>query len=143
MEASPTDPTTVVADPRHVSWAHLMYALHAVSIVSGVLTTVAILTAFLFGWTSLIAVVLNYLKRGSVRGTWVATHFDWQLRTFWWALAWAVMATLAFGPFALILIGIPPLLASYFAISVWAGYRVARGWMALRDGRPMPTGKAA
>jgi uncharacterized membrane protein len=86
---------------------------------------------------------MNYVKRGSVRGTWLATHFNWQLRTFWWALAWAVMATLAFGPFALILIGIPPLLASYFAIGVWAGYRVARGWLALRDGRPMPVGKAA
>jgi uncharacterized membrane protein len=142
MEVSPDEPTTVVADPRHVSWTHLMYALHAVAIVTGVLSTVAILTAFLFGWPSIIAVILNYVKRSSVRGTWVATHFDWQLRTFWWALAWTVMATLAFGPFALILIGIPPLLASYFAIGVWAAYRVVRGWLALRDGRPMPARKA-
>lgn len=142
MDASPTEPTTVVADPRHVSYVHLMYGLHAVSIVSGVLSTAAILTAFLFGWPSIVAVIMNYLKRGSLRGTWLATHFDWQLRTFWWALAWTVMATLAFGPFALILIGIPPLLASYFAIGVWAAYRVVRGWLALRDGRPMPTRKA-
>lgn len=138
MDSSPHAVTTVAADPRDVSYAHLMYALHAASVVFGVLSTVAILTAFLFGWPSILAVILNYLRRSRVRGTWLGTHFDWQLRTFWWALAWAVIATLAFGPFAIILIGIPPLLASYFVIGIWTAYRVLRGWLALRDGRAMP-----
>jgi uncharacterized membrane protein len=115
-----------------------MYALHAASIVTGLISTVAILTAFLFGWPSLIAVIINYLKRGSVRGTWLDSHFSWQLRTFWWALGLAVLASAVFIPLAIILIGIPLLLLSYLLIGLWATYRVARGWLALRDRRPMP-----
>ena len=47
-------------------------------------------------------------------------------------------SSLLFGPFALILIGIPFLLLSYFLIGVWAAYRIGRGWLALKDGRPIP-----
>jgi uncharacterized membrane protein len=138
-----SDPfTTREPDPSLVTITHFTYALHALGLAIGAFGTATVVGAFLFGWPSIIAVIINYVTRGSVRGTWLATHFDWQLRTFWWALAWTVMATLAFGPFALILIGIPPLLASYFAIGVWAAYRVVRGWLALRDGRPMPARKA-
>jgi uncharacterized membrane protein len=131
-------PVNTAADPRDISTTHLMYALHAASIVIGLVSTVAILTAFLFGWPSIIAVIINYLKRGSVRGTWLESHFSWQLRTFWWALALAVLASMVFIPLALVLIGIPLLLLSYLLIGLWATYRVARGWMALRDRRAMP-----
>lgn len=134
---NPTD-TTIVADSRHVAYTHLMYALHAAGIVIGVLSTALIVTAFVFGLPSIIAVVMNYLRRGQVRGTWLETHFSWQLRTFWWALAWLVGSSLLFGPFALILIGIPFLLLSYFLIGVWAAYRIGRGWLALKDARPIP-----
>jgi uncharacterized membrane protein len=134
---NPTD-TTVVVDTRNVSYTHLMYALHAVGIVIGVLSTAWIVTAFLFGLPSIIAVVMNYLRRSEVRGTWLESHFSWQLRTFWWALAWLVGSSLLFGPFTLILIGIPFLLLSYFLIGVWTAYRIGRGWLALRDGRPVP-----
>jgi uncharacterized membrane protein len=136
--ASPTQTTTVLADPRHVSYTHLMYALHAASIVIGVLSTAFIVTSFVFGLPSIIAVIMNYLRRNDVRGTWLESHFGWQLRTFWWALGWMIAATLVFGPFALILIGIPFLLFSYFLIGVWTAYRVVRGWLALRDARSMP-----
>lgn len=136
--ASPTQTTTMLADPRHVSYTHLMYALHAASIVIGVLSTAFIVTSFVFGLPSIIAVIMNYLRRNDVRGTWLESHFGWQLRTFWWALGWMIAATLVFGPFALILIGIPFLLFSYFLIGVWTAYRVVRGWLALRDARSMP-----
>jgi uncharacterized membrane protein len=135
---TPTETTTVLADPRHVSYTHLMYALHAASIVIGVMSTAFIVTSFVFGLPSIIAVIMNYLRRQDVRGTWLESHFGWQLRTFWWALGWLVAATLVFGPFALILIGIPFLLLSYFLIGVWTAYRVIRGWLALRDTRSMP-----
>jgi uncharacterized membrane protein len=135
---NPSTETTVVADPRHVSYTHLMYALHAVAVVVGILTAASIVGYFLFSLPSIIAVIMNYVRRDAVRGTWLASHFSWQLRTFWWTLAWTVGASLLFGPFALILIGIPFLVASYFAIGVWTAYRVARGWIALKDNRPMP-----
>lgn len=137
MSESPTA-TTVAVDPRHVSYTHLMYALHAASIVVGVLSTTFIVTAFVFGLPSIIAVVMNYVRRSEVRGTWLESHFRWQVRSFWIALAALVGATLVFGPFALILIGIPFLLLSYFLIGIWVAYRVARGWLALKDGRSMP-----
>jgi uncharacterized membrane protein len=134
----PSEATTAVADPRHVSYTHLMYALHAASIVIGVMSTAFIVTSFVFGLPSIIAVIMNYLRRNDVRGTWLESHFGWQLRTFWWALGWLIAATMVFGPFALILIGIPFLLLSYFLIGVWTAYRVLRGWLALRDTRSMP-----
>lgn len=137
MEISPTD-TTVAVDPRLVSYTHLMYGLHAASILIGIASTALIVTAFLFGLPSIIAVIMNYVRRAIVRGTWLESHFRWQLRTFWIAVAAFLAATLLFGPFAIILIGIPPLLLSYFLIGIWVTYRTARGWLALKDGRIMP-----
>jgi uncharacterized membrane protein len=45
-----------------------------------------VLGSFLFGWPSIIAVIINYVKRSEARGTWLESHFDWQIRTFWFAL---------------------------------------------------------
>jgi uncharacterized membrane protein len=134
--------TTVAADPRHVTYVHVMYALHAASIVIGVLSTSFILAAFLFGWPSIIAIIMNYIRHGDVRDTWLSSHFRWQKRTFWIAAGSAVGASILFGPLVLILIGIVPLLLSYFLIGIWAAYRVVRGWLALNEGRPMPNGGA-
>ncbi len=130
--------TTVAVDPRHVSYTHIMYALHAASIVIGIVSTALIVTAFLFGLPSIVAVIMNYVRRAEVRGTWLESHFRWQLRTFWIGVVTFFAATLLFGPFAIILIGIPPLLLSYFLIGIWVAYRVARGWLSLNKGRGMP-----
>jgi uncharacterized membrane protein len=137
MDNSPTA-TTVAVDPRHVSYTHIMYALHAASIVIGIASTALIVTAFLFGLPSIIAVIMNYVRRSEVRGTWLESHFRWQLRTFWIAVVAFLGASLLFGPFAIILIGIPPLLLSYFLIGIWVAYRTGRGWLSLKDGRIMP-----
>jgi uncharacterized membrane protein len=131
--------TTVAIDPRHVGYTQIMYLLHAVSIAIGVLSAAFIVTAFLFGLPSIIAVIMNYARRSQVRGTWLDSHFRWQLRTFWFSLVAFIAASLVFGPLALILIGIPFLLLSYFIIGVWSLYRIARGWMALNNQRSMPT----
>jgi uncharacterized membrane protein len=130
--------TTVTVDPRLVSWTHWMYGLHALAIAIGVLTSASIVGKFIFGLPSIIAVIMNYLKRSEARGTWLEPHFSWQLRTFWLAALACLGALLLFGPFVLILIGIIPLLLSFFAIGIWATYRIARGWLALRDGRTLP-----
>jgi uncharacterized membrane protein len=129
---------TTVADPRQVSYTHLMYALHAVSIVIGILSTAFIVTAFLFGLPSIIAVIMNYVRRSEVRGTWLESHFRWQLRSFWIALVALLVVRLVFGPLSWVWIGLPFLWLGYGIIGVWATYRVARGWTSLRDGRTMP-----
>ncbi|MEO6080155.1 MAG: hypothetical protein ABIQ86_10295 [Steroidobacteraceae bacterium] len=137
MDDSPAA-TTVAVDPRHISYAHVMYALHAATIVIGIVSAAMIVTAFVFGLPSIIAVIMNYVRRPQVRGTWLDSHFSWQLRTFWIAAAAFIGVSLLFGPLVLILIGIPLLVVSYLLIGIWVAYRVARGWLALKDGRSMP-----
>ena len=135
---SPPAATTVAVDPRLVSYTHLMYALHAASIGVGILGTAVVVKAFVFGVPSIIAIVMNYSRRARVRDTWLNSHFRWQRRTFWIALAALVAAKLYFGPFALIMIS-SPLGASYALIGIWVTWRICRGWLALKEGRSMPS----
>jgi len=137
MDDSASARTTVAVDPRHVGYTHIMYLLHAVSVVIGVTSAAFIVTAFVFGLPSIIAVIMNYARRDQVRDTWLESHFRWQRRTFWFALLALVVSSLMFWPFVIILIGIPLLLLSYFAIGVWTIYRIARGWLALNRLRPV------
>jgi uncharacterized membrane protein len=113
---------------------HLIYALHAFTVLTGLMTPVFIVTAFVTGWPSLIAVGLNYLERAKVRGTWLESHFRWQLRTFWFALLWLLIGLLL----ALTLIGLPVAVLLFGLVGLWVLYRVARGWLRLNDRRPMP-----
>ena len=118
-----------------VTLAHAVYALHAFSAITGLTTAAFIVTAFLTGWPSIIAVVINYVKRGDVRGTFLESHFSWQIRTFWWALAWALLA----GLLIMTVIGIPVAWVIAVATGIWVLYRIARGWMALLSRKPLPT----
>ena len=115
---------------------HVIYGLHAVSLVTGIVTAASIVFAFLTGWPSIIAVILNYVKRSEARGTWLESHFRWQIRTFWWGLLWVGLCLL----FVVLTLGIGLLIAwiPLGIVAVWFIYRVARGWLALNDGRPMP-----
>jgi uncharacterized membrane protein len=112
-----------------------MYALHALSIAVGVVTTVLGQRTFLFGIPSVIALVMNLPRRSGVRGTWLGSHFDWQLRTFGWVLAGLAAATLAFGSIVIILTRVPLLEISFILLGAWTGVRALRGWLALREGR--------
>ena len=113
---------------------HVIYALHALSVVMGFIGSAFIITAFLTGWPSIIAVIINYIKRGDVYGTYLDSHFGWQIRTFWYALLWMTIATILF----MTVIGI--VLAYIIAVGagIWILYRIIRGWIALDGGRPMP-----
>ena len=71
-----------------VRWTQAIYALHAFSLLTGILGAATVVGAFLTGWPSIIAVILNYVKRGETRGTWLESHFRWQIRTFWFGLLW-------------------------------------------------------
>jgi uncharacterized membrane protein len=120
-------------DPSLVTVTHLVYALHALSLLIGLLTAATIIGAFVFGVPSIIAVIVNYLKRGEAQGTFLESHFRWQIRTFWFALLWFVIGAMLFATF----IGIPFALGVWLAIGLWVIYRIARGWLALRDGKAM------
>lgn len=100
-----------VADAKRL--ATICYALYAASCLVGV--------------TAIAAIIVNYLKRDDVAGTWVASHFEWQIKTFWYGLAGAVVSWLLM----FVLIGFPLLLA----VGVWVIYRIVKGWLALADGK--------
>jgi uncharacterized membrane protein len=119
--------------PNLMRTAHLVYALHSLSILIGVFTAATIVGAFLFGVPSIVAVIINYVKRGDARGTIAESHFRWQIRTFWFTALWCVVGGILFVTIILIPFG----LAVFFGAGLWAIYRIARGWLALRDGRPM------
>jgi uncharacterized membrane protein len=123
------------AAPSLVTVTHLVYGLHALSLLIGVTTAATIVGAFVFGVPSIIAVIINYVKRGEARGTFLESHFRWQIRTFWFAFLWNVIGAALFATF----VGIPLAVGVWLATGVWAIYRIARGWLALRDRKPMYT----
>jgi len=120
-------------DPSLVTLTHAIYALHAASLLVGIVGAASIVGAFLFGVPSIVAVVLNYLKRSEVRGTWLDSHFGWQIRTFWVAMGWSLAAAVLLVTIVLI----PLSLAIWGVVAIWVIYRVVRGWLCLRDGREM------
>ncbi len=133
------DPSATAAPaPSLITVAHVVYALHTVSLVIGAFGAATVVGAFLFGWPSIIGVIVNYVKRGEARGTWLESHFQWQIRTFWYALLWALLTGLISLLLAPVLIGFLTFPLLLFVLGVWAIYRIARGWLALRDGKPMP-----
>lgn len=133
-----TSLTTVEAPESLVRTTHIVYALHGLGLAIGAFGAASVLGSFLFGWPSIIAVIVNYIYRGEARGTWLESHFTWQIRTFWFALAWAVLVVLLSIPLTLIVVGIATWAAGMFVLGVWAIYRIARGWLRLKDHRPMP-----
>ena len=125
---------SVVPPQSMVRLTHVVYGLHAFSAVMGVLGPAFIVTAFLTGWPSIIAVIINYVKRSDARGTILDSHFGWQIRTFWYAVLWALVALILVYTVIGAVIGVPVLLL----LGVWVLYRIARGWVTLANARPMP-----
>lgn len=115
----PYSPPPYTPQPTGLSLRSVLnvaYGLFALGFITGGLGAIA-------------SVVLCYLKRGDAAGTVYASHFDWLLRTFWWAVLWGVVSTILL----IILIG----WLGYFLILLWVLYRVIKGWLNLAEGRPV------
>ena len=134
--SDPNPPMTAEAphvDESLVTYTHVIYALHSLSVLIGITTFHTIVFSFVGGLPSIIAVIMNYARRSATHGTYLESHFRWQIRTFWFALLWACACMLVF----VTVIGIPLALLGVAALGVWIAYRVIRGWLALRDKKPM------
>ena len=94
---------------------HVIYALYAFGLISGI--------------TPIVALIINYVKRDDVRGSWLESHFAWQMQTFWYTFAGVVVGLLA----TFILIGWVILAVVW----VWYLYRIVKGWLSLVDEKPM------
>ena len=86
---------TRAPDAALVTYTHIIYALHALSVLIGVTGPATVIGSFIFGLPSIIAVIMNYVRRSEARGTWLESHFTWQLRTFWFAVLWVVLVAVA------------------------------------------------
>ena len=111
--------TAVATDDKKLrDLALLVYILQAVG--------------FLIGLTWIVAVIVNYVKRSDVRGSWIESHFGWQITTFWVGLIGFVVGALT----VFLVIGWLILVV----IWVWAIYRIVKGLLYLNDRKPMPSG---
>jgi len=129
------DAHQVTAPPRDslITTVHVVYGLHAVGVLIGATSIVTIVGAFVFGIPSIIAVIINYAMQSDARGTFLESHFRWQIRTFWFAALWGMVAMLLFVTF----IGIPAAFIVATGVGLWVIYRIARGWVALTNREPM------
>jgi uncharacterized membrane protein len=133
-----TDSTLVFREPNQklVNLTYVIYGLHLFSALTGVLTSAFVITAFLTGWPSIIAVILNYVYRDESFGTYLDSHFGWQIRTFWYAFMWMAIAIVLMMTF----VGIPISILIMIGVGLWVIYRIARGLLRLQDKRSMPEG---
>jgi uncharacterized membrane protein len=113
--------------------AKIVYGLHGFAILVGIAGSATVIGSFIGSVPSIVAVVLNYLKRRDARGTWLESHYRWQIRTFWYAIVWVVIAALLM----VTLIGIPLAIAILIGVTVWLVYRIGRGWLRMLDHKPM------
>lgn len=120
-----------------VSAALVVYALYAltaaVSLLSAGFHIVPLLSL-----VGVIGLIIAYMKRGAARGTWVASHFSFLIRTFWWAMLFGILAWILGWIFAITLIGIPIALLLWLATPAWIIYRIIRGYLYFKDSRPIP-----
>ena len=137
-DAGVIQPAALEPESSLVTVTHVTYALHALGLAIGAFGASTVIGSFVFGWPSIIAVIVNYVKRGEARGTWLESHFVWQIRTFWFALAWACLVFLVGALLAIVLVGFAVWIVGFIALGIWAIYRIARGWMALNDRRVVP-----
>ena len=124
-------------DASLVSYTHIIYALHSLSVLIGLTSAVTIVGSFIFGLPSIVAVIMNYARQADARGTFLESHFSWQIRTFWFALLWVLVILALSLPLMLVAIGFLTLPAGYVLLGIWVIYRIIRGWLALGDRRPV------
>lgn len=119
--------------PAALTAAHIVYGLHAFAIGLGIVGTATVIGAFVGSLPSIVAVIINYAKRADARGSWVASHYRWQIRTFWFALLWLLIAVLL----VVTVVGAPVGLVLLLVVTLWLIYRIVRGWLRLQRKRPM------
>src|SRR5215469_4071080 len=125
--SDPNPPMTADAprvDQSLITYTNIIYALHALAVIIGLGSAHTIVGSFVGGLPSIVAVIMNYARRSATRGTFLESHFRWQIRTFWYALLWSVVC----GFMILTVIGIVVAIPGLFALGIWIIYRVARGW---------------
>lgn len=118
-----------------VQLTHILYGLHSIGLVVGAWSQAATMVgAFVFGWTSIIAIIINYVKRDALQGTYLASHFVWQADTFWRCVIVMLIGIVLYA----FLVGFLINWLIFGLVGLWAVYRIIKGWLALAAGQPVP-----
>lgn len=142
MNESPHESSPRAPEEGLIAWTHVIYGLHSLAVLIGVTSAATVVGAFVFGLPSIVAVVLSYLKRGEATGTFLESHYRWLIRTFWFAVLWGAVAVVVTLVLVLTIVGILFAWLPVLVVGVWLVYRVARGWLALKDGKGLPVSPA-
>jgi len=138
MTENPAPDTGAAVNDPPISAALLAYALFGVAAAVALLSHGFPLAAPLMGVIGIAGLIVAYVKRDEARGTWVASHLRWLIRTFWFSLLWAVIGGIVLVVLGLVLIGIPIAFLIWAVASIWVLYRVIRGYLLFKDSRPVP-----
>ncbi|HET9338945.1 MAG TPA: hypothetical protein VFQ55_08100 [Casimicrobiaceae bacterium] len=122
-----------------ITAALIVYALFGIAAIGGVISSGLVHFAPLVAIAGIVGVIIAYVKRGEAQGTWLASHFDWLIGTFWWSLLWSVIVGAVGVLLMLVLIGFVLLPVGLAAVSIWVIYRVVRGYLAFKDSQPLPS----
>ena len=133
-----TNNTGATAGQPPISAGLLAYALFGVAAVVALASSGFPAIAPLLGLVGIAGLIVAYVKRDDARGTWVASHFTWLIRTFWYSFLWGIVGWIVLIVFAIILIGIPIAFLIWGATSIWVIYRVIRGYLLFNDSKPIP-----
>lgn len=96
----------------------IIYILHVLGFFTG-------------GLTSVLAIVINHIKLSDMKSPVSVSHFQWQIRTFWWGLLWSLISLVLV--FIFFFVG----LLSFVIVSFWFVYRLVRGMMSLHNDKGM------
>lgn len=122
------------AGPAPISGALLAYLLFGIAAVVALVSSGFPAIAPLMGLIGIVGLIVAYVKRDEARGTWVASHLRWLIRTFWFSLIWGIVG----GVFALTIIGLVIAIPIWAIASIWVLYRVIRGYLLFKDNQPLP-----
>ena len=136
MSDTPAPPA--VPSASLISTTLVVYALFGVAALVGLASSGFPLIAPLSGIVGIIGIILAYVKRGEATGTWLASHYRWLIRTFWYSLLWGCIGAIIFVLLAIILIGLVVGYIIWVATTIWVIYRLIRGYVLFKDSEPVP-----
>jgi uncharacterized membrane protein len=117
-----------------ISGALLAYALFGAGAVVALVSSGFPVAAPLMGIVGIAGLIVAYVKRSDAQGTWIASHFTWLIRTFWYSLLWGAIGAV----FAVTIVGLIVAIPVWAIASIWVIYRVIRGYLLFKESRPIP-----
>jgi uncharacterized membrane protein len=124
--------------PSLITTTLVVYALFGVAALIAILSHGFPPFAPLGGIAGIVAIIVAYVKRGEATGTWLASHYRWLIRTFWFSLLWGFIGLILFLALAIVIIGFLLGPAVWIVTSIWVLYRLLRGYFLFKDSKPVP-----